>query len=108
VNDALLAQLALSPVEPFWFEGALGARVQGFLVKPPDFDPSRKYPVVYLVHGGPQGGWTDAWSYRWNPAMFAAPGYVAVLVNFHGSTGYGQAFTDEISGDWGGAPSRIS
>ncbi len=103
-NQALLAQLALSPVEPFWFEGAAGARVEGFLVKPPDFDPSRKYPVVYLVHGGPQGAWEDSWSYRWNPAMFAAPGYVAVLVNFHGSTGYGQAFTDAISGDWGGAP----
>jgi len=104
VNDTLLSQLALLPAEPFWFEGAAGARVEGFIVRPPDFDPARKYPVVYLVHGGPQGAWEDSWSYRWNPAMFAAPGYVAVLVNFHGSTGYGQKFTDEISGDWGGEP----
>jgi dipeptidyl aminopeptidase/acylaminoacyl peptidase len=101
-NDALLGQLALQPAESFWFEGAGGTRVQGFIVRPPDFDPSRKYPVVYLVHGGPQGAWMDSWSYRWNPNMFAAPGYVAVLVNPRGSTGYGQQFTDEISGDWGG------
>jgi dipeptidyl aminopeptidase/acylaminoacyl peptidase len=101
-NEALLANLSLQPAEPFWFTGAEGARVQGFLVKPPNFDPSRKYPVVYLVHGGPQGVWADSWSYRWNPNMFAAPGYVAVLVNPRGSVGYGQRFTDEISQDWGG------
>jgi dipeptidyl aminopeptidase/acylaminoacyl peptidase len=101
-NDRLLAELALQPAEPFWFDGADGARVQGFLIKPPGFDPARRYPVVYLVHGGPQGAWGDVFHYRWNGNMFAAPGYVAVLVNPRGSTGYGQQFTDEISGDWGG------
>ncbi|MEO5510057.1 MAG: S9 family peptidase [Longimicrobiales bacterium] len=101
-NDALLGQLALQPAEPFWFEGAEGQRVQGFIVKPPNFDATRKYPVVLLIHGGPQGAWGNSWSYRWNPNMFTAPGYVAVLVNPRGSTGYGQKFTDEISGDWGG------
>jgi dipeptidyl aminopeptidase/acylaminoacyl peptidase len=101
-NDAALSQLALQPAEPFWFEGAGGQRVQGFIVKPPNFDPTRKYPVVLLIHGGPQGAWGDSWSYRWNPNMFTSPGYVAVLVNPRGSTGYGQKFTDEISGDWGG------
>jgi dipeptidyl aminopeptidase/acylaminoacyl peptidase len=101
-NDALLAQIALQPAEPFWFDGAGGTRVQGFLIRPPNFDPARKYPVVYLVHGGPQGAWSDHFHYRWNGNMFAAPGYVAVLVNPRGSTGYGQQFTDEISGDWGG------
>lgn len=102
VNEELLKQLALQPAEPFWFSGAEGARVQGFVVKPPHFDPSRKYPVVYLIHGGPQGVWANSWSYRWNPNMFAAPGYVVVAVNPRGSTGYGQKFTDEITGDWGG------
>lgn len=101
-NRDLLARLALQPAEPFWATGAGGTPVQGFLVKPPDFDPSRKYPVVFLIHGGPQGAWTDSWSYRWNPNMFAAPGYVVVAVNPRGSTGYGQQFTDEITGDWGG------
>jgi dipeptidyl aminopeptidase/acylaminoacyl peptidase len=101
-NGALLAQLALQPVEPFWFEGGEGARVQGFMVRPPDFDASQKYPVVFLIHGGPQGAWTDSWSYRWNPNQFAAPGYVVVAVNPRGSTGYGQKFTDEITQDWGG------
>ena len=102
VNDALLKELALQPAEPFWYAGAEGARVQGFVVKPPNFDASKKYPVVYLIHGGPQGAWQDSWSYRWNPNMFAAPGYVVVATNPRGSTGYGQQFTDEITGDWGG------
>ena len=101
-NDDLLKQLALQPAESFWFDGAEGAKVQGFIVRPPNFDASRKYPVVYLIHGGPQGVWADSWSYRWNPNMFAAPGYVVVAVNPRGSTGYGQRFTDQISGDWGG------
>jgi dipeptidyl aminopeptidase/acylaminoacyl peptidase len=98
----LVRQLALQPAEPFWFDGAGGTKVQGFLVKPPDFDPAKRYPVVYLVHGGPQGAWSDHFHFRWNANMFSAPGYVAVLVNPRGSTGYGQQFTDEISGDWGG------
>jgi dipeptidyl aminopeptidase/acylaminoacyl peptidase len=101
-NAGLLSELALQPVEPFWFEGAEGDRVQGFLVKPPDFDPEREWPVLFLVHGGPQGAWTDNFHYRWNYNMFAAPGYVVVAVNPRGSTGYGQEFTDEITMDWGG------
>ena len=102
VNDDLLTKLSLQPVEPFWFEGANAAKVQGFIVKPPNFDASRKYPVLFLIHGGPQGAWQDAWSYRWNPNLFGAPGYVIVAINPRGSTGFGQKFTDEISGDWGG------
>jgi dipeptidyl aminopeptidase/acylaminoacyl peptidase len=103
-NDAVLSQVAMSPLESFWFEGAHGDRVEGFLVKPPNFDPTKKYPVKFLIHGGPQGAWGDEWSYRWNPELFAAGGYVVVMINFHGSTGYGQKFTDAINGDWGGAP----
>jgi len=103
-NDALLSQVAMSPLEPFWFIGAHDDKVQGFLVKPPNFDPGRKYPVKFLIHGGPEGAWGDDWSYRWNPELFAANGYVVIMINFHGSTGYGQKFTDAINGDWGGAP----
>jgi dipeptidyl aminopeptidase/acylaminoacyl peptidase len=102
VNGEQLKEIALQPAEPFWFTGAEGAKVQGFVVKPPNFDASKKYPVVYLIHGGPQGVWGNSWSYRWNPNMFSAPGYVVVAVNPRGSTGYGQKFTDEITGDWGG------
>ncbi len=101
-NDALLAQLDMNPWESFWFKGAGGTKVEGFIVKPPNFDPHKKYPMVYLVHGGPQGQWMDEFHYRWNAELFASPGYVAVMVNPRGSTGYGQKFTDEISGDWGG------
>jgi dipeptidyl aminopeptidase/acylaminoacyl peptidase len=104
LNDAVLSQVAMSPLEPFWFEGAKGDKVQGFLVKPPNFDPTKKYPVKFLIHGGPQGAWGDDWSYRWNPELFAANGYVVIMINFHGSTGYGQKFIDAINGDWGGAP----
>ena len=104
LNDALLSQVAMSPLESFWFPGADGDKVQGFLVKPPNFDPNKKYPVKFLIHGGPQGAWGDDWSYRWNPELFAANGYVVVMINFHGSTGYGQKFIDAINGDWGGAP----
>ena len=104
VNDAILSKVAMSPLEPFWFEGAHGDKIEGFLVKPPNFDASKKYPVKFLLHGGPQGAWGDDWSYRWNPELFAANGYVVIMINFHGSTGYGQKFIDAINGDWGGAP----
>ncbi|MGB9489253.1 MAG: S9 family peptidase [Terriglobales bacterium] len=104
LNDAVLSEVAMSPLEPFWFEGAKGDKVQGFLVKPPNFDPTKKYPVKFLIHGGPEGAWGDDWSYRWNPELFAANGYVVIMINFHGSTGYGQKFVDAINGDWGGAP----
>jgi dipeptidyl aminopeptidase/acylaminoacyl peptidase len=103
-NDAVLSQVAMSPLEAFWFTGAHDDKVQGFLVKPPNFDAAKKYPVKFLIHGGPQGAWGDDWSYRWNPELFAANGYVVIMINFHGSTGYGQKFIDAINGDWGGAP----
>lgn len=102
-NEALLSQLDLGAVEEFEYTGALKAKIHGFLVKPPQFDKSKKYPMVLLIHGGPQGAWLDSWSYRWNPQMWAARGYVVAGINPHGSTGYGQAFTEQISGDWGGA-----
>jgi dipeptidyl aminopeptidase/acylaminoacyl peptidase len=101
-NDSLLSQLSLAPLESFWFDGAGGTKVEGFVVRPPNFDPGKKYPVKYLLHGGPQTAWGDAWSYRWNAELFAADGYVVVMVNRRGSTGYGQKFVDEVSGDWGG------
>lgn len=105
-NAGLLGELAMTEPEEFWFKGGGGDRVHGFLLKPPFFDPAKKYPLVMLLHGGPQGAWLDEFHYRWNAPMFAAPGYAVALVNFHGSTGYGQAFTDSISGDWGGKPYR--
>ncbi|KAA3618195.1 MAG: S9 family peptidase [Calditrichaeota bacterium] len=101
-NKAALAQLEMNPLEEFWFEGAASTKVHGLMVKPPKFDASKKYPLIYLVHGGPQGAWHDNFHYRWNAQMFAASGYVVVMVNPRGSTGYGQKFTDEISQDWGG------
>jgi dipeptidyl aminopeptidase/acylaminoacyl peptidase len=104
LNHAVLSRVAMSPLEPFWFTGAGNDKVEAFLVKPPNFDSNKKYPVKFLIHGGPQGAWGDDWSYRWNPELFAANGYVVVMVNFHGSTGYGQKFIDAINGDWGGAP----
>ena len=103
-NDAILSQVDMSPLESFWFAGAGKDKVQGFLLKPPNFDANKKYPVKFLIHGGPQGAWGDDWSYRWNPELFAANGYVVIMINFHGSTGYGQKFIDAINGDWGGAP----
>ena len=104
LNDAALSEVSMSRLESFWFEGAKGDKVEGFLVKPPNFDATKKYPVKFLIHGGPQGAWGDDWSYRWNPELFAANGYVVIMINFHGSTGYGQKFVESISGDWGGAP----
>lgn len=104
LNDAVLSQVAMQPLERFSFTGAEKAQVEGFLLKPPNFNASQKYPVKFLIHGGPQGAWGDSWSYRWNPELFAANGYVVVMINFHGSTGYGQRFIDAINGDWGGGP----
>ncbi len=104
VNADLLAGLDMSPAEEFWYDGAAGDKVHGFLLKPPAFDPAKKYPLLMLIHGGPHGSFGDNFHYRWNAEMFAAAGYVTAMVNFHGSTGYGQAFTDSISGDWGGKP----
>jgi dipeptidyl aminopeptidase/acylaminoacyl peptidase len=105
MNDALLSQIDMQPLESFTSKGANDEEVQGFMVKPPGFDPKKKYPLKFLIHGGPQGAWGNEWTYRWNAELFAASGnYVVVMINFHGSTGYGQKFTDSISGDWGGKP----
>jgi dipeptidyl aminopeptidase/acylaminoacyl peptidase len=103
-NDSALASLDLPPLEEFGFVGALGDSVFGWSQKPPGFDPTKKYPLIYLIHGGPQGAWTDSWGPRWNNQMFAARGFVVAEVNFHGSTGYGQKFTDAISQHWGDYP----
>ncbi|HKW18242.1 MAG TPA: S9 family peptidase, partial [Terriglobales bacterium] len=104
LNDEMLSQVSMSPLESFWFTGAHGDKVQGWIIKPPNFDPNKKYPVKFIVHGGPEVPMGDEWSYRWNFELFAADGYVVVFINFHGSPGYGQRFIDAINGDWGGAP----
>jgi dipeptidyl aminopeptidase/acylaminoacyl peptidase len=104
LNSALLAQLDLPKMESFWFTAKDGTKLQGFLIRPPAFDPAKKYPLKFLIHGGPQGAWGDAWSYRWNAELFAANGYVVVMINPRGSTGYGQAVVDGVNGDWGGKP----
>jgi dipeptidyl aminopeptidase/acylaminoacyl peptidase len=102
LNGERLAGIALAPAEDFTFQAADGVAIHGFLVKPPNFTPGRRYPLIYLVHGGPQSAFTDQFGYRWNPQLFAAPGYVVAMVNPRGSTGYGQTFTDQIRNDWGG------
>jgi dipeptidyl aminopeptidase/acylaminoacyl peptidase len=102
LNTDVLAQYKLAPLEEFTVEGAEEARVHGFIVKPPEFNPKKKYPVLFLIHGGPQGAWGESWTYRWNAQVFAAAGYLVVMPNPRGSTGYGQKFTDEINADWGG------
>ena len=104
INDERLASIRLGEPEQFTFKGAGGDTVYGYIVKPVDFDPVKKYPVAFLIHGGPQGSFNNNFHYRWNPQAYAGRGYAAVMIDFHGSTGYGQAFTDAISGDWGGKP----
>lgn len=104
VNDAELAAVRLGEPEQFTFAGAAGDTVHGWIVKPVDFDPAKAYPVAFLIHGGPQGSWSNDFHYRWNPQVYAGAGYAVVMVDFHGSTGYGQAFTDSIRADWGGKP----
>ncbi len=102
VNDDLFSHVEVSEPEYVWFDGANGTKVQMWIVKPPFFDGTKKYPLVYWVHGGPQGAFGNSWSYRWNQQLWAAQGYVIALPNPRGSTGFGQQFTDEISRDWGG------
>jgi dipeptidyl aminopeptidase/acylaminoacyl peptidase len=106
VNRELLAQLDPVTLDRFSFAGANGDKVYGIKVKPANApkDSGAKLPIAFLVHGGPQGSFGNGWSYRWNPRLFASPGYAAVAIDFHGSTGYGQAFTDSINRDWGGKP----
>ena len=101
-NDAFLAGFALRPAESVTYKGAGDVDVQAWIVKPADFDPAKKYPLLFLIHGGPQGAWGDAWSYRWNYQVFANAGYVVFAPNPRGSVGWGQKFTDEITLDWEG------
>ena len=101
-NDAVLAKIELNAPEKFWFEGAEGAKVHAMLIKPPKFDAAKKYPLLVLLHGGPQTMWGDSWGYRWNAQVFSGAGYVTLMINRRGSTGFGQKFTDEITNDWGG------
>jgi dipeptidyl aminopeptidase/acylaminoacyl peptidase len=104
INDERLVAVRLGEPSQFTFAGANGDTVYAWVVKPVDFDPAKKYPVAMLIHGGPQGSFGDQFHYRWNPQTYAGRGYVALMIDFHGSTGYGQAFTDAINGDWGGKP----
>ena len=101
-NASWLNQIDLPQYESLSVTGAAGASIQYWLLKPPNFDASKKYPTVFLIHGGPQGAWDDAWSYRWNPALWASQGWVIAAPNPRGSTGFGQKFVDEISQDWCG------
>ena len=103
-NAQALADVRFGEYEQFSFKGAKGETVYGHVMKPWNAAPGAKYPVAFLVHGGPQGSFGNSWSYRWNPQVYAGAGYATVFIDFHGSTGYGQKFTDSISGDWGGAP----
>lgn len=97
-------RVRMHPVEHLWYAGAGGKQIHALVIKPPDFRPGRRYPMVVMIHGGPQGMSGDSFHPRWNAQLFAAPGYVLLMPNFHGSTGYGQDFTDAIGGDWGGKP----
>ncbi len=101
-NDAILASLKMNEPETFWFDGAGGTKVEAMMIRPPDFDASKKYPLLVILHGGPQTMFSNAWGYRWNAQVFSAAGYVSLMINRRGSTGYGQKFTDEIINDWGG------
>ena len=102
-NASWLKEVAFSQPESLTVTTPAGQAVQYWLIKPPHFDPARKYPVVLLLHGGPQGAWEDAWSARWNPSLWAAQGWIVAAPNPRGSFGFGQTFVDQISGDWGGA-----
>jgi dipeptidyl aminopeptidase/acylaminoacyl peptidase len=104
VNAPALSGIAFGAPEQFSFPGWNGETVYAWIVKPVGFDAGKRYPVAFLVHGGPQGSFGDSFHYRWNPQIYAAAGYAAVMVDFHGSTGYGRKFTDSIGGDWGGKP----
>jgi acylaminoacyl-peptidase len=99
-----LTGVEMAPFDPFTFVGWNSDAVHGYVFKPVNYMPGRKYPVVFLIHGGPQGSWNDSWSYRWNPQIWTSLGYGVVVLDFHGSTGYGQAFTDAISRHWGDRP----
>jgi dipeptidyl aminopeptidase/acylaminoacyl peptidase len=101
-NDSILANIQMNAAESFVFDGAEGTHVEAMLLRPPNFDATKKYPLLVILHGGPQTMFSNAWGYRWNPQVFSAPGYVSLMINRRGSTGFGQKFTDEITNDWGG------
>src|ERR1700723_2800756 len=98
-NDMAIQNSTVRPLEEMKVDD-----IQSFIVKPPDFSPVKKYPVLFLIHGGPEGAWGETWSYRWKPQVFASAGYLVVMPNPRGSTGYGQKFTEDIKDDWGGKP----
>jgi len=102
LNDEIVANYQLTPLERITADGPDSSKTESFIVKPPDFDPAKKYPVLFLIHGGPQGDWGESWTYRWNAQVFAGAGYVVVMPNPQGSIGYGQTFTDAVNSDWGG------
>jgi dipeptidyl aminopeptidase/acylaminoacyl peptidase len=104
LNQELMSPYSLPAFEEFWVESADKVSVHSFLLKPHGFRQGQKYPVLFLIHGGPQGAFGEEWGYRWNAQVFAAAGYVVVMPNFRGSTSYGQKFTDDINADWGGKP----
>jgi dipeptidyl aminopeptidase/acylaminoacyl peptidase len=104
INAELLSKVEMIPLETFWCKGADGKEIESILVKPPFFDPNKKYPMIFLIHGGPQDHWEDDFHYRWNTELFASKGYVVIAPNPTGSTGYGQEFTNAVSRNWGGKP----
>ncbi len=104
INADRVAAARMGEAEQFTFQGWNDETVYGYIVKPADFDPNQRYPVAFMIHGGPQGSFGNDFHYRWNPQAYAGAGYAVVMVDFHGSIGYGQAFTDSIRGDWGGKP----
>ncbi len=104
VNREALAEVAFGDYEQFSFAGWNGETVYGYVVKPVGFEAGKKYPLAFLIHGGPQGSFDNDFHYRWNPQFYAGLGFASVMIDFHGSTGYGQEFTDSITGDWGGKP----
>lgn len=103
-NDAVLESHQMTPYEELYTDVSDGVQVQSFVVKPPGFDPGKKYPALMLIHGGPESEWGESWTYRWNAQVFASAGYVVAMPNPRGSVGYGQAFTDAVNHDWGGKP----
>ncbi len=104
VGEDSLAQTSFSDFEQFSFARWNGETVHGYIVKPADYKPGRKYPVAFLIHGGPYGSFGNAWSYRWNPQVWAGMGYAVVMIDFHGSSGYGEAFAKSIIAHWGNRP----
>lgn len=104
VGEDVLARTPMSSYESFTFAGWNNEIVQGYVVKPTDFQAGRKYPVAFLIHGGPHGSFSNAWSYRWNPQVWAGMGYAAVMIDFHGSSGFGEAFAKSVVGHWGDRP----